>query len=101
MAVKDTVESAIAESKITIFSKSYCPYCKRAKSLFASEFPGVPVKVLELDEIDEGSAIQDYLQEKTGQRSVPNVFVNQKHVGGSDTVVALNSKGELSALVNA
>jgi glutaredoxin 3 len=37
---------------------------------------------IRLDKVDEGSAIQDYLLEKTGQRTVPNIFINQKHVGG-------------------
>lgn len=101
MAVKDTVENAINSNTITIFSKTYCPYCKRAKSLLTSTFPNVQTKIIELDELDEGSAIQDYLFEKTNQRSVPNIFINQKHVGGCDRVVELNSKGQLAPLVNA
>ncbi|TFK94938.1 glutaredoxin [Polyporus arcularius HHB13444] len=101
MAVKDLVENTISENKIAIFSKSYCPYCKRAKSLLTSKFPDVQTKILELDELDEGSAIQDYLAEKTGQRTVPNIFINQKHVGGCDSVVSLDSQGKLASLVSA
>ncbi|OBZ68506.1 Glutaredoxin-1 [Grifola frondosa] len=101
MAVKDLVESTVADNKIAIFSKTYCPYCKRAKALFASEFPNVPTKIYELDEMDEGSDIQDYLAEKTGQRSVPNIFINQKHIGGCDTVVGLHSNGQLAQIVAA
>ncbi|CDO73174.1 hypothetical protein BN946_scf185007.g229 [Trametes cinnabarina] len=99
MATKDLVEKTIAENKIAIFSKSYCPYCKRAKALLTSKFPNVSTKILELDEIPEGSEIQDYLTEKTGQRTVPNIFINQKHVGGCDAVVALDNSGKLAALV--
>lgn len=86
-------QAAIANNTITIFSKTYCPYCRRAKSLFASEFPDVKTEILEyvanvyllcnsshiphrLDDRDDGSEIQDYLQEKTGQRSVPNIFIS-------------------------
>ena len=39
--------------------------------------------IIRLDEIEDGRAVQDYLLEKTGQRSVPNIFINQKHVGGT------------------
>ena len=38
MSAKQTVEDAIAKNKIVIFSKSYCPYCTRAKNVFASDF---------------------------------------------------------------
>ncbi|KAI0800828.1 glutaredoxin [Fomes fomentarius] len=101
MAVKDLVENTITDNKITIFSKSYCPYCRRAKALLTSKFPDTQTKILELDEIDDGSAIQDYLAEKTGQRTVPNIFINKKHVGGCDSVVGLDSQGKLAELVSA
>ncbi|TFY68597.1 hypothetical protein EVJ58_g921 [Rhodofomes roseus] len=101
MAAKDLVESTITENKIAIFSKSYCPYCRRAKALLTSQFPNVPTKIYELDEINEGSEIQQYLLDKTGQRTVPNIFINQKHVGGCDAVVGLDSKGQLAELIGA
>ncbi|TCD70109.1 glutaredoxin [Steccherinum ochraceum] len=101
MAVKDLVETSVSGNTITIFSKSWCPYCKRAKALIASEFPDAQTKIYELDQMEEGSDIQDYLLEKTKQKSVPNIFINKKHVGGCDDLVALNSQGKLAALVNA
>ncbi|KAM5531335.1 hypothetical protein V8D89_014980 [Ganoderma adspersum] len=101
MAVKDLVENSISENKIVVFSKTWCPYCKRAKNLLTSKFPEAQTKILELDELQEGDAIQDYLREKTGQRTVPNVFINQKHVGGCDAVVALDSQDKLASLVSA
>ncbi|KAK7033537.1 Glutaredoxin [Paramarasmius palmivorus] len=99
MAAKDLVESAIQENKVTVFSKSFCPYCKAAKSLFATNFPDVKLTVYELDQRDDGGDIQSYLAEKTGQRTVPNIFINQKHIGGNDSVQALHKKGELATLV--
>ncbi|CCM03789.1 uncharacterized protein FIBRA_05936 [Fibroporia radiculosa] len=101
MAAKDLVETAVSDSTITIFSKTWCPYCKRAKQLLTTKFPNVPTKILELDELDEGSEIQSYLAEKTGQGTVPSIFINQKHVGGCDNVVGLDSRGELASLVAA
>ncbi|RPD65017.1 glutaredoxin [Lentinus tigrinus ALCF2SS1-7] len=101
MSVKDLVENTIKENKIAIFSKSYCPYCKRAKSLLTSKFPDVQTKIFELDEMEEGGEIQNYLAEKTGQRTVPNIFINQNHVGGCDSVTSLDSQGKLASLVSA
>lgn len=89
ICAQDTIQS----NKITVFSKSYCPYCKRAKNLFATKYADAEIKVIEcvsrqldslrslsvpfrLDERDDGSEIQDYLAQKTGQRTVPNVFIS-------------------------
>jgi len=57
------------------------------------------IEILELDEREDGDAIQAYLLEKTGQRTVPNVFINEKHVGGNDSVQAAKSSGELQKLL--
>ena len=43
--------------------------------------------------------MQDTLQAMTGQRTVPNVFINGKHIGGSDVITAMFSKGELARLL--
>ncbi|ESK92406.1 putative grx1-glutaredoxin [Moniliophthora roreri MCA 2997] len=99
MAAKEIVESAIKDHKIVIFSKTWCPYCGAAKGLFNLSFPDEDVEIIELDEKDEGPDIQAYLLEKTGQRTVPSIFINQKHMGGNDAVQDLNQKGELAALV--
>jgi len=45
--------------------------------------------------IANGAAIQDYLQQKTGQRTVPNIFINQKHIGGCDDLLAAERSGAL------
>ncbi|KAJ8481842.1 hypothetical protein ONZ45_g15173 [Pleurotus djamor] len=97
-AVKTLVEDSIVQHKVVIFSKSYCPYCKRAKALFSSNYPNLETKVYELDQLPDGSAIQDYLEEKTGQRTVPNIFVNQVHIGGSSDADTKHASGELSRL---
>ncbi|KAF9495605.1 glutaredoxin [Pleurotus eryngii] len=101
MSAKSLVDDAIAGHTVAIFSKTYCSYSKRAKQLFASNYADVDTVIYELDNRDDGAQIQDYLAEKTGQRTVPNIFVNRKHVGGSDDVAALQDKGELKALITA
>jgi len=99
IVAKDFVNQTIAENRVVIFSKSYCPYCSRAKDLFATVFPNVEVKVLELDSRDDGPEIQGYLQQLTEQRTVPNIFINQKHVGGNDDLQALQKTDGVRALL--
>ncbi|KAF8167225.1 thioredoxin-like protein [Crassisporium funariophilum] len=101
MDTKQFVEATIADNKVAIFSKSYCPYCKRVKELFKTQFPDVKPTVYELDERDDGSDIQEYLYQKTGQRTVPSVFVAQQHIGGSDDTASMLKSGKLAGLVKA
>ncbi|KAI0307639.1 thioredoxin-like protein [Multifurca ochricompacta] len=99
MAVKDLVDQTISENRVVIFSKSYCPYCKSAKDLFSTRFPNVDVKIMELDLRHDGSEIQEYLQQLTTQRTVPNIFINQKHIGGNDNLQALHKKDSVKTLL--
>ncbi|KAH8692759.1 putative glutaredoxin Grx1 [Talaromyces proteolyticus] len=85
-AAKVKAQEIIADNNVVVFSKSYCPYCKATKSLL-TEF-GAPYYVLELDQIQDGSAIQDALEEITNQRSVPNIFIKQQHIGGNSDLQA-------------
>ncbi|CEG67705.1 Putative Glutaredoxin [Rhizopus microsporus] len=94
---QDIVEEIIKTNKIVVFSKTYCPYCRRAKEVLKQH--GVQFFVMELDVEELGSAIQQYLQEKTGQRTVPNIFINEQHIGGCDDLMKLNSSGELKKLL--
>ena len=52
-------------------------------------------KVVELNEVAEGAAMQEALYEKTGQRTVPNVFIGGEHIGGSDDTLKLHDAGKL------
>jgi len=102
-AVQQLVDSAVLENKVAVFSKSWCPYCKRAKALLSST-AGISedeIKVFELDERNDGDDIQSYLKEKTGQSTVPNVFIKQKHIGGSDALTAFSKSGGLKELLGA
>ncbi|TPX69224.1 hypothetical protein SpCBS45565_g02552 [Spizellomyces sp. 'palustris'] len=97
-ASKELVENAIKENKVVVFSKSYCPYCKKAKKLLDSL--GVKYALFELDERPDGQAIQEYLKEKTGQRTVPNIFINGQHIGGCDDLHAAQDSGKLQKLLD-
>ncbi|XVF15847.1 hypothetical protein REPUB_Repub09cG0191500 [Reevesia pubescens] len=93
------VQNAIFSNKIVIFSKSYCPYCFRAKRIF-SELNEKPY-VVELDLRDDGAQIQYVLLDLVGRRTVPQVFVNGKHIGGSDDVKDAVHNGTLQKLLAA
>ncbi|ORZ22497.1 glutaredoxin-1 [Absidia repens] len=95
--IEQYVDNLIANNKIVVFSKSYCPYCKSTKELFKQL--GEDIVVIELDQIKQGADIQDYLLKKTGQRTVPNVFVRQQHIGGNSEVQAANNNGSLKKLL--
>ncbi|KAH7105236.1 thioredoxin-like protein [Auriculariales sp. MPI-PUGE-AT-0066] len=102
MSLSANVDSIIAGNDVTVFSKTHCPYCRKAKALI-NGLEGIKsksVKVIELDEDDQGSAIQAYLQKKTGQRTVPNIFINQQHIGGCDDIHDLHRQGKLLPLLN-
>lgn len=57
------------------------------------------IGTLELDEINDGPAIQDYLKEKTGQSTVPNIFISGKHIGGCDDLLREQHSGKLQQIV--
>ncbi|XP_059461019.1 glutaredoxin-C4-like [Corylus avellana] len=91
------VKKTISSYKIVIFSKSYCPYCRKAKNVF-KELKQVP-HVVELDQREDGSDIQDALSDIVGRRTVPQVFINEKHIGGSDDTIEAYESGELAKLL--
>ncbi|KAI5804467.1 putative glutaredoxin Grx1 [Geopyxis carbonaria] len=89
------VQKIIDENPVAVFSKSYCPYCTATKKTLSDL--GAKFYVLELDQCDDGSEIQDALAELTGQRTVPNVFIDHKHIGGNSDLQA--KKSELPSLL--
>ncbi|KAJ9568280.1 hypothetical protein OSB04_004246 [Centaurea solstitialis] len=72
----------VASNPVVVFSKTYCGYCAKVKKLFKEL--NVSYKLIELDEESDGDEIQSALAEWTGQRTVPNVFISGKHIGGCD-----------------
>ncbi|KAJ5944718.1 hypothetical protein N7516_004886 [Penicillium verrucosum] len=93
-AAKTRAQSLINDNAVVVFSKSYCPYCDSSKKLL----DGLNAKytALELDQDEEGAAIQSALAELSGQRTVPNIFINKKHIGGNSD---LQGKKDLKDLL--
>ncbi|KAK3629773.1 Glutaredoxin [Elasticomyces elasticus] len=90
MAAKTKAQDIIDNNAVAVFSKSWCPYCKATKSLLSEM--GAKAYILELDQVDDGAAIQDALEEMTHQRSVPNIFIDKKHIGGNSDLQAKKSQ---------
>ncbi len=88
----------VSSSPVVVFSKTYCGYCKRVKDLLTQV--GAAYKVIELDEESDGGDIQLALAEWTGLRTVPNVFIGGKHIGGCDTILEKHRAGQLVPLLN-
>ncbi|KAI1097375.1 putative glutaredoxin [Jackrogersella minutella] len=92
---KTKAQGIIDENAVAVFSKSYCPYCSASKRLLDSL--GAKYKLVELDEVPDGSAIQAALQQISGQRTVPNIWIGKKHIGGNSDLQA--KSGELKGLL--
>ncbi|KAA8499889.1 Glutaredoxin-C1 [Porphyridium purpureum] len=88
----------IASAGVVVFSKTTCGFCMRVKQLLA-ELQVANVQVYELNQMKEGAELQNELARLTGQRTVPNVFIDGNHVGGYDKVSALHRQGALMPLL--
>ena len=80
-AAKQFVQSTIAAHKVVVFSKTFCPYCTKAKTALTGV--GASFHLVELDHRNDGDELQNVLQEMTGARSVPRVFINGVCIGVS------------------
>lgn len=77
-----TAQDKIAKNNVMVFSTTYCPYCARVKALFQQL--GIEFAAWEVDVRADGDDVRSWLLETTGQRTVPNVFINGQQVGGCD-----------------
>ncbi|ESQ46956.1 hypothetical protein EUTSA_v10027999mg [Eutrema salsugineum] len=87
----------VSSNAVVVFSKSYCPFCVKVKELLQKL--GAKFIAVELDKESDGGSIQAALGEWTGQRTVPNVFIGGKHIGGCDATMGMHSSGKLVPLL--
>jgi glutaredoxin 3 len=83
--------------KITMYSTGVCPYCQMAERLLKAK----GVTEIEKVRIDLDPAKRDEMMEKTGRRTVPQIYIGDKHVGGFDDLSALDKAGGLVPLLAA
>lgn len=82
---------------VEIYTQPWCPYCARAKRLL--EAKGVAFQ--EIEAPHGTSARQDAIRRSGGMTTVPQIFINGRHVGGCDELMALESAGKLDGLLQA
>ena len=82
---------------ITLYTKDYCPYCRRAKALLTAK--GIS-KWTEYDLIEEPNRRREMLERSNGGVTVPQIFIGGQHIGGSDELVALDRAGQLDDLLS-
>jgi glutaredoxin 3 len=100
LSVADHIQELIHKYPVMVFSKSYCPYSKKAKDILSKYKLEANYHVLELDQLSsKTNEYQDELGKLTGARTVPRVFINGKFIGGGDDTSALDKKGDLERLL--
>jgi glutaredoxin 3 len=84
----------VTKAAITLYVTGWCPYCQRAKQLLTQ-------KSLVFNEInvDDDAEFRREMMARSGQRTVPQIFIGDKHVGGCDDLFALDCSGELDRLI--
>jgi glutaredoxin 3 len=81
--------------EIVMYSTHICPYCDRARQLFARK----QVSIHEIKIDDNPTQREVMLQRSGGRRTVPQIFIGDRHVGGFDDLAALDRQGELNTLL--
>lgn len=83
-------------AKVEIYTSMFCGFCFRAKALLTEK--GADFTEYDLDE--KPGLRPQMLQRSNGARTVPQIFIDDQHIGGSDDLAALNAEGKLDKLLN-
>ena len=81
-------------ANVKLYSADWCPFCIRAKKLLESK----NIKFEEFN-VDETPGMREEIVAKTGQKTIPQIFINDEFIGGFTELAALDDKGELESLV--
>jgi glutaredoxin 3 len=82
-------------AQVTMYTKTYCPYSKRARELMRSK--GVPFD--DIDVTEDETRFAEMVERSQGGTTVPQVFIEGRHIGGSDDLAELDERGELDTLL--
>lgn len=82
-------------AKVIMYTTGFCPYCKMAENLLRAK----GVQDIEKIRIDLEPEQRAEMMDKTGRRTVPQIYIGERHVGGYDDLAQLDRKGELSVLL--
>lgn len=81
--------------RVLMYSTAVCPYCDRAERLLKSK----GVEQIEKIRVDLDEQLRAEMMQKTGRRTVPQIYIGQTHVGGFDDLSALDREGKLDPLL--
>lgn len=84
-------------AKVLMYSTGVCPYCVRAEQLLTRK----GVTAIEKVRVDLDPERRAEMMQKTGQRTVPQIFIGETHVGGCDELYDLERQGKLDSLLAA
>ncbi|MCL6415003.1 glutaredoxin 3 [Aestuariirhabdus sp. Z084] len=87
-------------SRVVIYSSSYCPFCIRALQLLKHKQADVGIE-LEVISVDGRADLRRQMTEKAGRTLVPQIWIDDRHIGGCDELYALERKGGLDPLLAA
>ena len=79
---------------IVVYTTGWCPYCQRARALLTEK--GLEIKEIK---VEEDGKLREEMIARSGRRTVPQIFIGDKHVGGCDDLYALDGSGELDRLI--
>lgn len=82
-------------ARVVMYSTAVCPYCMRAEALLNRK----GVTEIEKIRVDLEPARRDEMIERTGRRTVPQIFIDDRHIGGFDDLAALDHAGGLDPLL--
>ncbi|MEZ4299846.1 MAG: glutaredoxin 3 [Polyangiaceae bacterium] len=88
------VPSSMPPAEVFVYSTDYCPYCTRAKALLTKK--NVPFTEVNVEERPE---LRAWLMRASGQRTVPQIFINNRPIGGFTDMAALEHQGRLDPLL--
>ncbi len=86
-------------ARILMYSTRVCPYCIRAEQLLAKK--GITADQIEKIRVDEQPEQREEMMRITGRRSVPQIFIGERYVGGFDDLAEMEADGELEPLLRA
>ncbi len=87
-------------AKVEIYTKAYCPYCMRAQALLAEKSAAFSALTVEEIKIDGDMALREaMITRSNGNFTVPQIFIDDAHVGGCDELVALEMRNNLDTLL--
>jgi glutaredoxin 3 len=87
-------------SKVEIYTKGYCPFCSHAIALLEQKSAALSTLNIEQISIDGDMALREkMIARSNGSYTVPQIFINDVHIGGCDQLVALETNNKLDALL--